>query len=94
MRLTFAPAAAEDIDRIWDYTAENWGVDQADKYVDDIKDVCGSLADGKKKGRKVHARSGYFKYAVGRHYVFFRRQTAEIEVIRILHQSMDMKRHL
>ncbi len=92
--ITFSPAAAADLDNIWDYTVEEWGTDQADRYTDDIQDICRSLARGDKRGRDVDARAGYRKQAVGKHFVFFRVTDAGIEVIRILHQSMDVERHL
>lgn len=92
--LTFSPAALADISDIWDYTAERWGLDQADQYTDDIRDACVGLAAGEKRGREVDVRSGYLKYAVGRHFVFFRMSDAGVTVIRILHQSMDVDRHL
>lgn len=93
-RVTFSPAAAADMDAIWDYTVNEWGADQADRYTDDIRDVCISLARGEKRGRTVDVREGYLKHAVGRHLVFFRSTDTGIEVIRILHQSMDVGRHL
>lgn len=93
-RLTFSPLATADIDGIWDYTAENWGLDQADQYTDDIRDACHDLANGEKRGRTVDIRDGYLKYSVGSHFVFFRQMDSGIEVIRILHQGMDVKRHL
>ena len=52
--LTFAPAATSDINQIWDYTAEQWGVDQADYYTDGIRDVCYELAEGSKSGRPAN----------------------------------------
>ena len=58
-RVTFSPAAIADIDGIWDYTAETWGVDQADRYTDDIRDACNDLAAGKKQGRTADVRDGY-----------------------------------
>ena len=93
-RLTFAPAAAADIDAVWDYTLGKWGADQADQYTDDIQAVSESLARGDKRGRDVDVRAGYLKYPVGRHYVLFRATDDGIEVIRILHQRMDVGRHL
>jgi toxin ParE1/3/4 len=93
-RLTFAPLATADINDIWDYTADNWGVDQADHYTDDIRDTCHGLAEGEKHGRNVDVRDGYLKYAVGKHFIFFRQLDIGIEVIRVLHQSMDTERHL
>lgn len=92
--VTFSPAAAADLDNIWDYTVEEWGADQADRYTDDIQNTCSSLARGEKRGRDVGVRAGYLKHAVGKHFVFFRTTKAGIEVIRILHQSMDVGRHL
>lgn len=46
MTFTFSPAAVADIGAIWDYTAETWGIDQADRYVDDIHGACVALAGG------------------------------------------------
>lgn len=93
-RVTFSPAAATDLNDIWDYTVERWGVDQADHYTDDIRDTCISLARGEKHGRTVDVREGYLKHSVGKHFVFFRPTDTGIEVIRVLHQSMDVGRHL
>ena len=39
-------------------------------------------------------RQGYRKVAVGSHVLFFRMQSGVVEIIRILHQSMDVGRHL
>lgn len=93
-RVVFSPAAITDIDSIWDYTAGNWGMEQADRYTDDIRDVCNELAAGNKRGRPVDIRDGYLKYAVGRHLVFFTRAVDGIAVMRVLHQQMDTEWHL
>ena len=93
-RVTLAPAATADINAIWDYTQSEWGADKADRYTDGIRDVCVSLARGDKRGRNVDVREGYLKHSVGRHFIFFRTTDAGIEVIRILHQRMDVGRHL
>ena len=42
--LSFSPRAEVDIDGIWDYSADNWGPDQADRYTDEIRDACHALA--------------------------------------------------
>lgn len=93
-RVTFSPAAIADIDGIWDYTAETWGVDQADRYTDDIRDACNDLVAGKKQGRTVDVCDGYLKYSVGKHFVFFVITGGGIAVIRVLHQQMDTDRYL
>lgn len=71
-----------------------WGLDQADRYTDDIRDACKALATGAGKGRSVDVRGGYLKYAVGKHFVFFVMADDGIAVIRVLHQQMDAGLHL
>lgn len=85
-----SPAAISDIAAIWDYTAERWSADQADRYTDDIKDACEALCSGRKVGRPVDVRPGYMKYAVGSHMLYFRQMDDWIVIVRILHQRMDV----
>ena len=94
MTLKFSPAAVADIGAIWDHTAETWGADRADRYIDGIRDACEALARDDVQGRKVELRPGYLKYPAGRHLVFFRMTGTGVEVIRVLHQRMDTERHL
>ena len=92
--LTFSPAAAADIENIWDYSAEHWGPDQADRYTDELRDACLALARGDRQGRRVPEREGYLKYATGSHMIYFRDQGERLEVIRILNQAQDPERHV
>jgi len=54
-----------------------------------------ALASGSLKGRSAeNVRTGYLKYAAGSHFVFFKEADFGIDVIRILHQQMDVEKHL
>lgn len=89
------PAAESDVNDIWDYTVERWGVRQAASYVDDIRDACAALAQGTHVSRPVTVRDGYHKAIVGMHMVYFKRaDDVSIVVVRILHQSMNAERYL
>jgi len=90
--LVFAPAAEADIEGIWDYSADNWGPDQADRYTDEIRDACRALASGRKRGRTVDVRPGYLKLSTGSHVVFFRDLGDRLEIIRVLHSRQDVER--
>ena len=90
----FSPLAISDLEGIWDYTVENWGLEKAAQYTDRIRDACSDLAVGRKQGRPVPLRDGYFKYPVNRHFIFFMVTENGIAVIRILHQQMDVEAHL
>lgn len=46
-----SPAARADIGQIWDYTAERWGEEQAERYVLAIRDACQELAEGTRRSR-------------------------------------------
>ena len=91
-----SPAAQIDLDQIWDYSAVMWGDEQAARYVLGIRDACRALADGRRKGRPIDAiRPGYRKLAVASHFLFYRiTKIGQIDVVRILHQRMDVKAHL
>ena len=89
-----SPLAESDLEQIWLYTLNEWSLDQANRYYDQIMDAIEELASGQKQGRDIDIRDGYLKYPVGRHFVFFRRSDGMTDVIRVLHQSMDAGRHL
>ena len=64
--LIFSPAAQTDIDGIYDYTAENWGVAQAGCCIGDLRDVCHGLSEGTRQGWAVdYIRVGYRRTAAG-----------------------------
>jgi len=92
----FSPAAQNDLSNIWDYTARTWGVAQAGQYILLIREACEALAEGRKEGRAIDdLRPGYRKLAAGSHFLFFRSTDAgHIDVVRILHQRMDVGKHL
>lgn len=92
--LTFSPAAEADLEKIWDYSAENWGPDQADRYTDEIRDACQMAASGEKRGRLVDVRPGYLKISSGSHMVYFHEEGDRLEIIRILHGKQDVEWHL
>jgi len=89
-----SPRAEADLEEIWLYTYRNWSIEQADGYHAAIVDAFDDLATGRKTGRIVDIRDGYFKYAVGSHLVFYRLTERELIVVRVLHQRMDVGRHL
>ena len=96
MGFALSPKARADLDGIWDYSAGRWGEDQADRYIHLLADAFSDLADGSIPGSNAdHIRKGYFKLPVGSHVVFYRKSAAGgIEVVRVLHQRMDVSRHL
>jgi toxin ParE1/3/4 len=89
-----SPLAQRDLEDIWSFTVEKWSWEQAGKYHADLLRVFVQLLSGQVKGREVDVRTGYRKYPVGSHFVFYRRRSYGIEIIRVLHRRMDVSRHL
>ncbi|MBC8452182.1 MAG: type II toxin-antitoxin system RelE/ParE family toxin [Rhodospirillaceae bacterium] len=93
--IRLSPRAISDLESIWDFTADRWDVDQADRYVRNLYRVITTLADMPELGLNIaHIRSGYRKHATGAHLIFYRPKLDGIDVVRILHQSMDIDAHL
>ena len=95
-RYLLSPAAQADLEQIWDYTHDRWGVDQAEDYLRELQRVINRIAANPRIGRACdEIRPGYRKLAAGSHTLFYR-VTAEdlIAIVRILHQRMDVDRHL
>jgi toxin ParE1/3/4 len=93
--IVVSPRAAADLDDIWEYTTERWGERQAAIYLRLIKAAIGVVAADPKAGRVCdEVRLGYRRYPVGSHMLFYRVTKVTIVVVRILHQRMDVERHL
>lgn len=88
--------AEYDLVKIWDYTVYEWSVNQAEKYIDGLVSSFEGIAEGKVKGKAIDSvRKGYKKALHGKHYIFFRFSADNmVEIIRVLHVSMDVERHL
>jgi toxin ParE1/3/4 len=88
--------ALDDINNIWIYTAENWSIEQADRYYNLIFDEIEYIADNFEMARDFGAiRKNYKSSKVKSHLVFFKKtKSNEIEVVRILHEKMDVGNHL
>lgn len=93
-RLVFSPAAEADIESIWDYSADNWGEAQADRYIEEIRETCIALASGGKRGSPVDIRPDYLKRETGSHMLYYRDLGDMIVIIRVLHSAQDVQRHL
>lgn len=89
--------ASEDIENIWLYTIENWSLEQADRYVNLIFDEIEYLADHPNSGKDFnHIRKNYRCSKVKSHIIFYRLTDKQhiIEIIRVLHQRMDIANRL
>jgi len=92
-RLT--PEAARDMETIWLYTLKEWGLEQANRYTDELTKAFGQLAANPKMATPYdRIRKGYRRSQVGRHAIYFRQTDYGIVVVRVLHDRMSSTLHL
>ncbi len=93
--LIISPAAREDLENIFKYGRENFGMERSSRYLDNLKDRIWQLAETpeiamRREGLLPDARS----LLVEKHIIFCRLNRNRVEVIRILHGRQDVGRHL
>lgn len=85
--------AIDDLTDIWDYTLREWSERQADKYYETIKFACKEIGENPSIGKNYAEISKHLLgLKSGRHIIFYHQISEdEIELIRILHERMDLK---
>lgn len=86
----------DDLLSIGRYTRKEWGKAQQIRYLTQLDCAFHDLADKPGLGRACDdIREDYFKYGVGKHVIFYRHTGKDqIEIVRILHDRMDIEQHL
>lgn len=88
--------AVGDLSKIWEYTYEVWSENQADKYYDLLTGSFHEIVQNPEIGKNYdEIDSAILGLRVSKHIVFYRlAQSGDIEIIRVLHQRMDLKTHM
>jgi toxin ParE1/3/4 len=88
--------AVADLSKIWEYTFEVWSEKQADKYYDELILNCEEITENSDLGKNYE---GISKQLLGikanRHIIFYRTLSEDyVEITRILHERMDLKKRI
>jgi len=88
--------AIDDLDNIWVYTLRKWSKSQADRYYNLIFEEIEFISNNFLTGKSVeYLRKNYRVTKIKSHLIFYRKiESNQIEIIRILHQRMDIKNRL
>jgi len=86
--------AQEDLESIWLYSFQEWGIEQADSYIRTLLSRFTWLAENPQLGQsRPDVKPGYYSYPEGMHMVFYVIAKTGIDIIGIPHQNMDIVRH-
>ena len=87
--------ARADLEAIWIYTVEHWGIEPAERYLQGLFGCFEELAANPRLGRERNdVNAGYRSFPQGRHVVFYLIVPKGVEVIGVVHQSADVDAHL
>jgi len=87
--------AENDLEEIWIFGLDNWGLKQADDYHGQLISMCRYLSENPLLGKSQdYIAEGLRSYPCGSHRLFYMVSNDCITVVRILHQSMDTERHI
>lgn len=88
--------AKADLYAIAVYTERNWGRQQRNLYIKQIDEAFHFLADAPLAGKTCdYIKEGYRKFPQGSHIIFYKAgKNTHIEIIRIIHKSMDVDAQL
>ena len=95
VKYRISESAIKDLDGIWEYTFLNWSKEQADRYHRLIMNEIEFVSENTTSGKSMeHVKEGYLVVYVKSHMIFFKRNKGIVEIIRILHQKMDIESNL
>ena len=85
-----------DLEQIWLYTFKNWSIEQADRYYNLLINEMEYVSQNQDSGKSMnHIKNGYRVSKVKSHLIFYKTSSeSEIEIIRILHERMDIENRL
>lgn len=93
LRLELLPGAVADMDAIWEYSVEQWGVSRAETYLSAINARMQGLLSFPFIGAAqdwLHA--GLLRVGEGSHSIYYLPQGETLLIVRILHERMDAAR--
>ena len=92
-KVRYSNKAVEDLTSIWEYTFAEWSESQADEYYEMLISACNRLLYPSIISSQSYDEitDGLLGVKAGHHLIFYNN---DVMVIRILHERMDVKRHL
>lgn len=94
-KIRLAQSAKRDLEAIWEYTVQEWGEEQAEKYIGLIEKGLSQLLDNPYLGKpRSDIKEGYRALQVEKHLVFYRLAEEDLNVIGVVHVRMDAKRYI
>ncbi|WP_416305856.1 type II toxin-antitoxin system RelE/ParE family toxin [Neptunicella sp. SCSIO 80796] len=93
--LRLSVPAGQDLQKIADHTLQQWGSIQQQNYLNALQQALWLLCSEPKLGiARNDILQGIYLYPVGRHRIVYRITPRHLVVLRVLHQSMLVEKHI
>ncbi|MEQ9918666.1 type II toxin-antitoxin system RelE/ParE family toxin [Pectobacterium aroidearum] len=93
-KIKLTPLAQHDPEAIYLYGLLHFNQERAEAYLETIEHAFTAIRHNKIGIERKELESGLYSFPVARHTLFFLYETDSVIVVRILHQSQDIVRHL
>lgn len=95
MRYKLTPAAEKDLEKIWRYSAESWGPQQANLYLDEMLAIFDLIVENPNMGWQYQELTPSVRLHIYKsHLIVYLPTENGIDIVRLLHQSMDVDSQL
>ncbi|WP_312421486.1 type II toxin-antitoxin system RelE/ParE family toxin [Epilithonimonas sp.] len=86
--------ADKDLEDIFNYTFNEFGFDQAEKYLLEIEEIFQNLILNPQIGKKRdEIKQGLYSFPKDNHIIFYRILVSHIRIVRVLHGSRDIPKY-
>lgn len=84
--------AKQDLEDIWEYTAEHWSTDQANTYYEILINECQFISNHHRIGKSIkHVKPLHRIRHIKSHIIVYKIEKKQIWIDRILHKRMDIE---
>ena len=84
----------KDLEDIFDYTFDEFGFDQAEKYLLEIEEIFFFFFINPQIGKKRdEIKQGLYSFPKDNHIIFYRILDNHIRIVRVLHGSRDIPKY-
>ncbi|MCU7833817.1 MAG: type II toxin-antitoxin system RelE/ParE family toxin [gamma proteobacterium symbiont of Taylorina sp.] len=91
----FTDKAETDLADIIDFTLEQWGAENAHKYINGLEETAQMLADNPDIGiKRGNLLEELLCFPYESHVLYYYKQLNKVVIIRVLHQNMEPENHL
>jgi len=94
-KFILSPEAQSSLKNIRVYSTKNFGTKRTKAYLQCIRDRFNELSENPSHGiLREDLKVGYYSNFVGSHTIYYRVNNTHIDIIDVLHQSMEPSKHI